>query len=120
VRQFAASKTLGPFSRRRVPATETLPTCFPPAFGISFAHRLIAGDRIMNDRQLRMLHWVSTSLGKLANPEIRYRLTDAHLEAMLTRIKAVVNAELALEATNEVEEIGAARDVEELEKIYSL
>jgi hypothetical protein len=74
----------------------------------------------MNDRQLRMLRWVSTSLEKLTNPEIRGRLTDPQLQAMLERLKTVVNAEVALETTSEVEEVGVARDVEELEKIYSL
>ena len=74
----------------------------------------------MNDRQLRMLRWVSTSLEKLTNPEIRSRLTEPQLQAMLTRLKTVVNAEVALETTREVEEVGVARDVEELEKIYSL
>jgi hypothetical protein len=74
----------------------------------------------MNDRQLRMLRWVSTSLEKLTNPEIRSRLTEPQLQAMLTRLKTVVNAEVALDTTREVEEVGVARDVEELEKIYSL
>jgi hypothetical protein len=74
----------------------------------------------MNDRQLRMLRWVSTSLEKLSNPEIRGRLTEPQLQAMLTRLKTVVNAEVALETTREIEEVGVARDVEELEKIYSL
>jgi hypothetical protein len=75
---------------------------------------------MMNDRQLRMLRWVSTSLEKLSYPEIRGRLTEPQLQAMLTRLKTVVNAEVALEMTREIEEVGVARDVEELEKIFSL
>jgi hypothetical protein len=74
----------------------------------------------MNDRQLRMLRWVSASLEKLSKPEIRGRLTEPQLHAMLTRLKTVVNAEVALETTREIEEVGVARDVEELEKIFNL
>jgi hypothetical protein len=74
----------------------------------------------MNDRQLRMLRWVSTSLEKLTNPEIRSKLTEPQLQATLRRLKTVVNAEVALETTREIEEVGVARDVEELEKIYNL
>ena len=74
----------------------------------------------MNDRQLRMLRWVSSLMEQLAKPEIRSLLTGPQLEAMLTRAKMVVNAELALETTSEAEAVGVARDLEELEKIYSL
>jgi hypothetical protein len=69
---------------------------------------------------MRMLRWVSTTMDKLSNPEIRCLLTDTQLEAILRRGKMLVNAEIALEATNEVAEVGMARDLEELEKIYSL
>jgi hypothetical protein len=74
----------------------------------------------MNDRQLRMLRWVATLLEQLAKPEIRGALTDRQLEMLLTRAKMVMNAEVALETTSEVEAVGVARDLEELEKIYSL
>ncbi len=74
----------------------------------------------MNDRQIRLLRWVSTMMDQLSKPEVRRLLTEAQLEKFLTRGKTLVNAEIALETTDEVEQIGVAKDLEELEKIFSL
>ena len=74
----------------------------------------------MNDRQIRLLRWVSTMMDQLSKPEVRRLLTEGQLEMFLTRGKTLVNAEIALETTCEVEQIGVAKDLEELEKIFSL
>ncbi len=74
----------------------------------------------MSDRQIRLLRWVSTMMDQLSKPEVRRLLTEAQLEMFLTRGKTLVNAEIALETTYEVEEIGVAKDLDELEKIFSL
>ena len=74
----------------------------------------------MNDRQIRMLRWVSTMLEHLAKPEFRSLLTGPELEGLLTRGKLVLDAELALEDTGAVEQVGVAKDLEELERLYRL
>jgi len=74
----------------------------------------------MDDRQIRLLRWVSTIMDQLAKPQVRSLLTEAQMERFLTRVKTLVNAEIALETTADVEEVGVAKDLEELEKIFSL
>jgi len=74
----------------------------------------------MNERQLRMLRWMSAMLEHLAKPELRHLLSEPDLQAVLIRGKMLVDAEIAMETTNEVEQIGVDKDLEELEKLYSL
>ncbi len=74
----------------------------------------------MNERRLRMLRWLSKMLEHLAKPEVRNLLTGPQLESILTRGYLLVNAEIALETTDEVERLGIDKDLEELEKLYNL